>query len=286
MNKLCRILLSHAHEQFRKDRIPFLKEKELKPKDIGRPFLLEKKGSRFGVLLTHGYLASPEEVRPLAEHLYNKGYSVYAPRLPGHGTSPEDLLHRTWQDWYGEVVASYELIRQCAPKIIGAGFSAGALLSLVHASLHPERFCGIVALSAPLRMSSMALRNAQIFDLLLGIQKNIHLHAIPELITHHPDNPEINYIRNSLHGVAEIARLSDYARGVLAAIKSPVIAIQADHDPIISHHSPEILMQKVSSEVKESFFVNHDHHGILRGSVSKEVFLKVDRFLERIRKID
>jgi esterase/lipase len=283
MNRICRQMLARSLERFEADYSDY-NEIDSKRKETGKPFLLERKGSEYGILLTHGYLASPEEVRPLAEHLYKKGYSVYAPRLPGHGTSPEDLLRRSWQDWYEEVVSSYELIRQCATQIIGAGFSAGALLSLIHAALHPDRFCGVISISAPVRMSSVLLRNAQIIDVIFGIQKIIHLHPVPEIIPHYPDNPAVNYLRNPLHGVAEVARLSDYAGGILAAVKSPVIAIQADKDPVISENSPKIIMDKISSQIKESYLVSFNHHGILRGAVSREVFRKVDRFFERIKK--
>ena len=43
-----------------------------------------------GVLLSHGFTGSPKSMRPFAEHLAAEGYGVAVPRLPGHGT--------TWQE--------------------------------------------------------------------------------------------------------------------------------------------------------------------------------------------
>jgi len=59
-----------------------------------------------GALLIHGYLATPEEMRGLAEHLANDGLMVHAPLVAGHGTSLADLLQTTWQDWYASVEAA------------------------------------------------------------------------------------------------------------------------------------------------------------------------------------
>ena len=56
-------------------------------------------GSRTGCLLLHGFTSTPAELRPLGEALHRAGYTVHAPLLPGHGTSPEDLLHITYCDW-------------------------------------------------------------------------------------------------------------------------------------------------------------------------------------------
>ena len=39
------------------------------------------------VLLLHGFGANPYSLRELGELLSNNGYNVYAPLLPGHGTS-------------------------------------------------------------------------------------------------------------------------------------------------------------------------------------------------------
>ena len=59
-------------------------------------------GSRTGVLLVHGFTGSPYSMRPWAEHLAAEGYTVSLPRLPGHGTTWQQMNATTWQDWYAE----------------------------------------------------------------------------------------------------------------------------------------------------------------------------------------
>ena len=44
-----------------------------------------------GVLVLHGFTGNPASMRPLAELIAAAGYSVELPRLPGHGTTVEDM---------------------------------------------------------------------------------------------------------------------------------------------------------------------------------------------------
>ena len=57
------------------------------------------KGSSVGILLIHGFTATSVEVRGLATHLHQAGYTVAGPLLPGHGTSPEEMNRYSWKDW-------------------------------------------------------------------------------------------------------------------------------------------------------------------------------------------
>src|SRR5438552_16548749 len=43
-------------------------------------------------LLLHGLTGSPAEVRPVGEALAKAGFRAVGPLLPGHGTTPRDLM--------------------------------------------------------------------------------------------------------------------------------------------------------------------------------------------------
>src|SRR5436190_11697172 len=73
------------------------------------PFFLP--GGPTGVLLTHGFTSSPAEVRPLGLFLAEQGYTVYAPRLAGHGTAPEDLQTTSWPEWVASARAGLAELR-------------------------------------------------------------------------------------------------------------------------------------------------------------------------------
>ena len=98
---------------------------ETKPPQIGDPYLLERPGSRHGVLLVHGLMAAPEEVREWADYLFALGYTVYAPRMAGHGTSAADLSRRRASDWIESVDRGHAILRSRCERIVAAGFSTG-----------------------------------------------------------------------------------------------------------------------------------------------------------------
>ena len=87
------------------------------------------------ILLLHGLSDSPYHIKDLAEYYYNKGFYVFALRLPGHGTLPSGLLDVKWQDWYKAVKWSVNKIvekskeRKKCPFYLG-GFSTGAALDI------------------------------------------------------------------------------------------------------------------------------------------------------------
>ena len=66
-----------------------------------------RKGGDKAVLIIHGYLGSPYDVKYLAEKLSQNGYTVSVPLLPGHGTCKEDFLSKGKKDWLEEVYRSH-----------------------------------------------------------------------------------------------------------------------------------------------------------------------------------
>ena len=95
--KVAGYLMDAADAEFEKDYATFKIEGESKPMSVGMPFLIKGRSKKLGIVLSHGYLAAPLEVRELAEYLGRMGFWVYVPRLKGHGTSPEDLAMRTFE---------------------------------------------------------------------------------------------------------------------------------------------------------------------------------------------
>ncbi len=90
-----------------------------------------------GALVLHGFTGNPSSVRPLAEALAGGGMHVELPRLPGHGTTIEEMLTTRWADWFGEAQAAYTRLTERADRVVIAGLSMGGTLSLALALAHP-----------------------------------------------------------------------------------------------------------------------------------------------------
>jgi hypothetical protein len=129
--RLHRRLLLLDQQQFAADYAAYRVEGESKPMPIGAPFFLKRRGATTGVVLIHGYMAAPEEVRPLAAFLRRQGFSVYNCRLRGHGTSPDDLAGRKWEEWLAAVERAYLVLASSCRNVVLGGFSCGAGLALL-----------------------------------------------------------------------------------------------------------------------------------------------------------
>ena len=67
-------------------------------------------GRRIGVLLSHGFTGSPDSMRAWGEHLAGLGYAVEIPRLPGHGTTWQEMNTTTYDDWYREAEGCFKTL--------------------------------------------------------------------------------------------------------------------------------------------------------------------------------
>lgn len=91
-----------------------------------------------GVLVLHGFTGNPGSMRGLAEAFADAGYHVEMPRLPGHGTTIEDMLGTNWADWSAEAEAAYERLAQRTRALVVSGLSMGGTLTLWIAGRHPD----------------------------------------------------------------------------------------------------------------------------------------------------
>jgi carboxylesterase len=113
-------------------------------------------GDDRGVLLIHGFTGAPEGLRYLAERLAERGFTVHAPLLPGHGTRVEDLERVTAGDWTAHVEAAYDRLAARCRKVAVVGQSMGGLLALHLSLVRPAVAVG--SLAAPLWLEGLAKR--------------------------------------------------------------------------------------------------------------------------------
>ncbi len=103
-------------------------------------------GGASGALVIHGFTGNPGSMRGLAQAFADAGYDVELPRLPGHGTTVEDMLTTDWTDWSGEVESAYQRLAARCSHIVVAGLSMGGLLTLWIAGQHSQ-IAGIVCIN-------------------------------------------------------------------------------------------------------------------------------------------
>ena len=275
--------ISLDKELFEKDYQQYYIKDESKPMNIGKPFFLKHFFGNKGVILVHGYMAAPEEIRPLADYLYKKRYNIYGARLRGHGTAPEDLAGRNWQKWYDSVSRAYIIMKNSMKSFAIGGFSTGAGIALLQASNKPGRFAGVISINAPLKLQDISSRFSSMVVAWNKLLSKINASkGKMEFIANDPENPHINYLRNPVNGVNELEKLMNLVEDRLKYIKDPTLVIQGSEDPVVNPVSGREILKKLGTPKKELIRIDAKHHGILRGKEADQVNAKVLEFLRSV----
>ena len=95
-------------------------------------------GGAFGVLILHGFTGNPVSMRPLAEACAREGFSVELPRLPGHGTTIEEMMTTNWADWSATALAAYDELAGRCDRVAVVGLSMGGGLAALVAESRPH----------------------------------------------------------------------------------------------------------------------------------------------------
>jgi len=194
-----------------------------------------------GVVLVHGYLSSPSEMRPLGKYLAQAGLTVLGVRLAGHGTQPEDLEDVHWQTWVADVQQGIETLRARCKQVSLAGHSLGGALVLYTASQTPvER---VVAYSAP----DGTL--AETSPLVLAKPLSHLLSMLPKIGSdvRDPDVQHFTYQRIPVKSAAQMAALLEQLNDALPLIVAPTLLIYARQDRVIPATSAEQIAQRLNA---------------------------------------
>lgn len=275
-------LMKKATDEFERDYEKFYIKKESKEKDVGKPFLIKGTSRNLGVVLIHGYMAAPLEVRELADYLGRRGLWVYAPRLRGHGTSPDDLAIRSYADWVASVETGYAIISNICEQVVVGGFSAGAGMALDLAA-RVKDIKGVFAVCPPMRLKDFSSKFVPAVDVWNRLMERVRLDgAKKEFVENFPENPHINYFRNPVSGVLELERFMESLEKKLPAIDMPALVIQSLGDPVVKPSGSRRAFDLMGSEDKTYILYNYDRHGILLGKDANRVHKAIGDFIEKL----
>lgn len=235
------------------------------------PFLLQpEQPNGQGVLLVHGFTATPREMRSLGEFLFRQGYTVFAVRLPGHGTTPKDLAERRLEEWLATVERGFQLLAEKNLRVSGVGLSTGALLLLKLSLI--RQFERLVLLSPFMRLRHHLAPLAGWLSLLVPYQKR-------EIEEH---DRRFYYRHRPLKGIAQINRLRRQLRNRLSQIRIPVLVLAAKGDATIASGTSQRLFRHLGSTSKEFFCYGPDVPHVLTTAENphqKDVFNRTLKFL-------
>ncbi len=237
--------------------------------ESGEPFLLmPQKARALGVVLVHGFLASPAEMRAFGEQLLELGFPVIGVRLKGHGTSPWDLRERSWRDWQDSLRRGYSIMAALAPRVAMVGFSTGGALSLIFASERPPQLAGVVAASVPMKFQDRGMR---FVPLMHGANRLVRwvssFEGIKPFQTNESEHPHINYRQMPVRGLYELTVLVDVLKASLPKVACPVTLVQGSDDPVVVPDSVNNILEHLGEVPVELQMIDSRRHGIINEDI-------------------
>jgi len=229
-----------------------------------------------GVVLIHGYTASPPEMRMLGDYLQSLGYSVLGVRLPGHGTTPEDLGTKRWPDWYGAVEAGINRLRKSCRRIFLAGQSLGGLLALKAAAELPV--AGLAVLATPMFVQDW---RAPLVKLASYFIKTVHRNKYVYKV---PPQYNISYMVlpvRPLPSLFELIRLCK--EEYLAKVTAPVLIIQSTREHTVVSRSATYIYDHLRGSAKELLWVEQAGHAVTLGEDREKVYKAIGIFFAKTR---
>jgi carboxylesterase len=202
-------------------------------------------GGPMGALCLHGFTGNPTSMRPVAQAFAAAGFSVELPRLPGHGTTVDDMITTGWADWTGEAEAAYQRLAARCDRVVVAGLSMGGSLTLWLAAHHPE-IAGIVCINAATRPQPDEVLDmvrgmvAEGEDRIQGIGADI---ADPDVTESAYESTPLGPLLSLMDGLAAL-------QPVLADITCPVLIMTSANDHVVEPVSSDHLAAAVSGPVE------------------------------------
>lgn len=226
-------------------------------------------------LLVHGFQGSPQGMRGLGEYLSERGIAVAAPRLPGHGTTWQDLNTRKSQEWIGEATTAFEKLAAGHDEVFLVGLSFGAALSIDIAANFPDRVRGLVSL-AGFVYSDDPLRHFA--PLLVKLVKSLppKNNDIAD-----PEASEIATTRFPAQAGFEAYRFaSKIARGSLPRVTCPALIIHGRQDHTVPLRSSQIIHDEIGSATKELVVLERSYHVITLDYEKEDVYRRTYDFIK------
>ncbi len=231
-----------------------------------------------GVVLVHGFTGTPFEIRYLGERLAEAGFTVRAPRLPGHGTTVADLDATRWQDWAEAVERAVDALLMRCRRVAVVGQSLGGLLAL-HVASHRRDVACVASLAAPLWLDGLSAKVAR------WTRPEGWLHrvrTIPKLggsdvrdRRAKENNPCYDAIpTRALGELLTFMQLTDEA---LPSITQPVLVLHATQD----HTAPVACAQRIAERTRavRTRILPHSYHLIAVDVERDIVAAEVRQFL-------
>ena len=213
-----------------------------------------------GVLLVHGAGDTPQSLAALARYLHQRGFSVRAPLLAGHGRRLSALAQGSAEQWHADIRREFDLLRTTNEQIAVVGLSMGGALAI---KLATERELQALVLLSPYvampRFAQALARSTEAWGWLLPYFSSLGARSIrdpqaaSQALGHGILTPAI---LRGLHAAMNDAVVA------LPDVRSPTLVIQSREDNRISPENAERGFALLGAAEKRLVWTNGAGHVI------------------------
>jgi esterase/lipase len=221
-----------------------------------RAFLKVCEETQDAVLLLHGSTGSPQQLRDLALHLHESGFTVYVVRLPGHAQTPGSVDSVPWHACLTDVENRFRMLARACRNVYVVGYSFGATLAL-HLDIKPRPKA--LALIAP--AIHARLRWWETLLMKVGLLR-------------------IDWFRSRLGWNGEVLEAMESARKQDWWFRLPVFALMARDDERVAASSLDFIASRAQNLARVPQDAFGGGHAILDGPGREEIHTAVTKFFK------
>jgi len=237
--------------------------------DFAQPF--HAGAGRVGVLFCHGFTGSPWSLLEWAKVTADAGYRVSLPRLPGHGTTWQELNVTSWRDWYAEVERAFLDLRANCDTVFIAGLSMGCALALRLAQKHPDQVAGLVLVN-PAVMGYPKMLAVPVLHHFMASAKSIGSDIAQ------PGVPELAYTRTPLKAANSMMRMWVDVRACMDLVSCPLLVFRSATDHVVPAASTAFVLSHVSSDVITERILERSYHVATMDRDKEQIFTESLQF--------
>ena len=236
----------------------------------------DKKNGHIGIVLVHGFTGSPAAMRPWAEYLNTRGYSVRVPRLPGHATKPADLNNVKWQEWPAKVAFEIAELQKHCSQIFVTGLSMGGGTTLNIAASHGEKLSGIILVNPMIHVRGVTPTLAYLISRVIKFGKSVGNDIKRKGVT------EYSYDKLPFRGIHQLLSMLKITRAALPNIKVPMQLFHSVDDHTLPVSNTEIIMKEIGSTTKSRIELLNSYHVATIDFDDELIFANSLKFIESL----
>lgn len=217
------------------------------------------RGGPAAVLLLHGGGDTPQSLAYLAEFLHDRGYTVHAPLLAGHGTTLRDFSRSTADRWLEGAIDAYRALRGKHAWVAIFGQSMGGALAVQIAAATSD--LPALVLAAPYLVMPLGLRwVARLAPLWMIFQPYPSSASEGSVLNDAERGRGLGYGYFPPRALRALAATARRAWAALPQVRAPTLMLQSRTDNRISPTAAERAFGRLGAREKRLVWVEGAGH--------------------------